>query len=136
MKLSEVSDSTRKILFWLVCIPLRISIALITALAFPNAAPAVKYVFGIVYLIPVIWWSVYILGIKHRTAGAFKQNAFWANARPIHAVLWLTASVLTFIGTTDSYRWAGGAFGADIMVGVALWLVNYDVAFRKPDLPT
>ena len=136
MKLSEVSDSTRKILFWFVCIPLRIGISLITALAFPNAAPAVKYVFGIVYLIPVIWWSVYILGIKHRTAGAFKQNTFWANARPVHAALWLTASVLTFIGTTDSYRWAGGVFGADIMVGVALWLVNYDVAFRKPDLPT
>tara|TARA_B110000858_G_C17692399_1_gene421869 strand:- start:582 stop:992 length:411 start_codon:yes stop_codon:yes gene_type:complete len=136
MKLSEVSDSTRKLLFWLICIPSRIGIALITALAFPNAVPAVKYVFGIVYLLPVLVWAIYILGIKHRTAGAFKQTSFWANARPIHATLWLIASILTFIGTTDSFRWAGGAFGADIMVGIALWLVNYDVAFRKPDLPT
>lgn len=136
MKLSEVSDSTRKKLFWLVCIPLRIGIALMTALAFPQAAPAVKYVFGIFYLIPVLVWTVYSLGLRHRTSGAFKQNAFWANARPVHAGLWLTASILTFIGTETSFRWAGGAFGADILVGIALWLVNYDVAFKKPDLPT
>ena len=86
-------------------------------------------------MIPPLWWSVYIFGCRTRSTGFFGGKAYWANARPVHAALWFTASVLTFIGTKSTFEWAGGVFGADVLVAVALWLVNYDIAYKKPDLP-
>ena len=135
MKLSELSDSSRMKLFWLICIPSRIGISLLTALAFPSAGDAVRYIFGIIYLIPPLWWCVYIFGLRTRSTGFFGGKAFWENARPVHTVLWIAASILTFIGTKETFQWAGGAFGADVLVAIALWLVNYDVSYKKPDLP-
>jgi hypothetical protein len=73
----------RTLLFFLVCIPLRVAIALLAPLVVPWVA------LGLVP--PAIGWIALSLGLWVRPRGAFGE-AWWAPVRSVHAALYCIAA--------------------------------------------
>jgi len=99
----------RALLFWGVCIPMRIYLASRGNDRYLRAAAA---------LISYRWLS----GLETAHTGVFGGPAFWADQRPIHGVLWGSYAMTG----TSTFLWMDTALGA------FNWLRYYsEVKFRE-----
>ena len=81
----------RRVLFWTVCIPVR----LVTAAIGPPRALALAL---------GVWWVAF----ERRTRGFFGGHAWWAPLRPLHGALWLA-----YAHSGDKrWLWGDAALGA------------------------
>lgn len=102
-------------LYWLVCLPVRVGIA-IAVVALSRLHPGALPLLGLLLLLPTVGFAVQsVLGGRER--GAFGGPAWWARARPAHAALYAASSALCFWGKGTA---AGLALLADAGLGVAL----------------
>jgi hypothetical protein len=104
----------RFLLFWLVCVPLRVGLA-VGALLVARLAPARLPHLAAVLLLPATGFAVqHLMEAQHK--GAFGGPAWWADARAIHAVFYTAAAALSF-GIGEA---AGLVLLADIGFGMVL----------------
>ena len=65
------------------------------------------------------------LHFAKRDKGGFGGDAYWHVVRPLHAILYLSASILCFAGSKTSFEIAGAVLGMDAAIGVAAFVKNY-----------
>ena len=118
----KLSERMLKLLFLLVCIPVRIALAVVIGVVLPNAARWTTILAGVLFLVQATTYAVFVLGIRYREKSSFGGEAFWAAARPVMIFLAIMTSVLLFVGTRESVRSAGIIQGTDIVVGISLFL--------------
>ena len=92
----------RAVLFWGVCIPLRLSIA-----SSIDRIPAGRLAAGLLG----IWW---LAGRETSHVGFFGGPAFWREERPLHGALWTAYAV------SGMPRW----LYADAALGAVNWVVG------------
>lgn len=78
--------------FWGMCIPVRLTIAVVVLL-FPNRWLPFA---GAVALIGALGLVFRTLTYSPSQLGAFKQKVYWNNLRPVHALMWFVFAVLAF----------------------------------------
>ena len=98
----------------------------------PDAARWTTVVAGALFLLQGIVYTIFVLGIRNRETSSFGGVAFWAAARPVMAVLALATSALLFVGTSETVKFAGVVQGADIAVGISLFLAYRDYRLVHP----
>ena len=100
----------RFLLFLLGCIPARAGIAYLAA-TFPNP------IFGLVAAIVALTW----LTKSFPSHGFFGGNAWWADLRPIHAMLYLMYAASTIATPEQAYLW----LLLDVFVGLVAATLTY-----------
>ena len=91
-----MNDGSRRLLFWLACIPLRAALA-VGGVLLPPVGEAFSLLFGIYCLLTgagltanvVLWWTG-----QHKGRGGLGGKVWWARIRIVHALLWLAAGVV------------------------------------------
>lgn len=125
-----MEEKNRKILFWALCVPSRIALALVIGLLLKHSR-ALSIVGAVLLLLVSLSFLSFVVGFRRRETGFFQGKAYWAPVRPIHALMYLFASILCFVGG-EATSYAGVVLGADVAVGISTWLINYDVRIDKP----
>jgi hypothetical protein len=77
--------------FWFVCIPVRLAIAVFTQLM-PTCHGACKWIVPVPYLI--IGLGFFKNACTGKEIGFFGGRAWWASYRPVHGLLWFGAGIL------------------------------------------
>ena len=109
----------RFLLFFTVCVSIRLSFVLIAKKVTPKYLPWL----GLLGLIPVLGFS-YRVFISPRNKGIFGTKAWWAPLRIVHAFNYLVFSILAF--KKNKYAYVPLLF--DIILGVFAFLFyNYSV---------
>ena len=134
-RIGRLTERKRKFLFFFVCIPVRITLAVVVGVILPSVALLwLNIIFGSLFVLQSIPWIIYIMGKVHRETGAFGGQAFWAPARPMMLICSLSTSALCFAGTKSTLKAGGFVQGADVISGIALYLVHYNLRFVYPPL--
>ena len=128
MNIMYINMSSRTFLFWCVCIPVRVCIALFTCMlgiladrltfAFPpfgTVMPTWEFHFGLSF--PYLCVAIGFITTTHAKDNVglfFGGKVWWAESRPLHAVMWMFAWGCVLSG---AYEIAGVALGADVLAG-------------------
>ena len=99
-----VDSTSRALIFWGVCIPLR---SYLTLRAKDNREDWLR-------LLALFIGAHWITGQEVGNEGVFGGHAFWREERPVHGVLWLA------YGATGEWRF----LAADTAFGAGNWLVS------------
>ncbi len=122
-----MNDTQRRLLFWLVCIPVRALIAVGGVLL--TTADDIFVVLYVAYCLltavgfatnVVLWWTG-----EHKGVGGLGGRVWWARVRVLHAVLWLAAAIVFVIGGPG-----GWILVADVTVGALSGLVHFVCGVR------
>lgn len=106
----------RNLIFWLVCVPLRVGLA-VAALLVAHFDPTRLPCLAAVLLLPATGFAVQASGLTgERQKGAFGGPAWWSDVRAVHAALYFAAAALSF-GMSEA---AGLVLLADIALGATL----------------
>lgn len=117
-----MDDSTRARLFWLACIPLRLSIGatvLYLGYRLPHIFPFVA-----------IYTAATVFGFAHnllrtidgtKTTGGLGGRVWWVRMRIVHMLAWLTCTVLILL----QVEWAGAVLVLDALAGVAAGIAHF-----------
>lgn len=98
-------------LFWLVCLPIRVGLA-VGALLLARLKPAGLPFLGAALLLPAAGFAVQALLGGFRSRGGFGGPVWWADARAAHAAVYFAAAVLCF--------WEGKAAALVLLADAAL----------------
>jgi hypothetical protein len=101
----------RFLLFWLVCVPLRVGLAIATLLV-ARLEPERMPFLAAGLLLPAAGFAAQLCPGAQRHKGAFGGPAWWADARAVHAALYFAAAALSF--------WTSEAAGLVLLADVAL----------------
>jgi hypothetical protein len=108
-------DAQRRFLFWSVCIPVRVAIAVATLVVgylVPRWLPLVA-----VYATATAHGFAYNAALTlagRKTHGGLGGLVWWADVRWVHIATWSATAALAFARVP----WAGGVLVADALVGV------------------
>ena len=120
---SETIDNRRRMnTFWLMCIPIRICIALA---AFWLTSLPEKYGRGVYWLVGG-YASITTLGftysaIRQNTRGGLGGVIWWSRVRIVHIVVWMTTAALCFY----QLRGAGAFLFIDVFIGISVGFAHY-----------
>jgi hypothetical protein len=107
----------RDVLVWIVCIPVRLAIALMTLwiLLRDPAPPSWVRLSVAAYAAwtAIGFWTQAI--VVRPTVGGFGGVVWWTEARWIHALLWTTAAI--FLATSSEW-WGAVPLLVDVVVGI------------------
>ena len=90
-----MDKNIRTILFFCVCIPVRLFLAYFIQLISVNK-PNILKAFGFIFLLPVIMWLYYVI-TDSKKIGFFGGKVWWNNYRIVHSISYLTFILLVFI---------------------------------------
>lgn len=105
-----MNASLRIFLFLCVCIPVRLTIALLTSMLHATGAASVLY-FAV--SVGFMWTAVH-----KPPRGLFGGDAWWANLRAFHAAVWLSAGVCVLLNVCYA---ASILLVLDVCVGGVAW---------------
>ena len=116
------SPRARFLLFWLCCLPLRATLA-VGGVLLVDVDDAFYVLYALYCIVTGIGFSVNValwLTGQHKGRGGLGGKVWWARARILHALLWLTAAVVFLV------RGPGGwLLVADASVGLVAGLLHY-----------
>ena len=108
----------RFFLFLFGCISIRFLFVLIAKYINKDYLPYL----GIIALIPAIGFTIIYLG-DYRKKGAFDNNAWWNNLRPVHASLYILFALLAI--KKNIYSWI--PLLIDVVIGIFAFLLYHKV---------
>lgn len=121
--MSQLSLNTIKkgiLLFLLVCIPLRIVLAVIAKVLPVYYLPIIGIPF-LIFGIGTLY--LYLTGTRTTGGGAFGGVLWWKDMRPIHGILYLSFAILAFL----RYPYAWILLAVDVLVGLVGFLTYHTV---------
>ena len=101
----------RALLFWLLCIPLRLLIAWIVAYHGKKEMALAAFLIVVGFMMKVI---------ESPGKGFFGGKTWWTELRKLHVLTWLIAALLL---VTDKYYYAGVTLLLDAVVGMVGWFI-------------
>ena len=117
-----LSPKHRRLLFWTVCIPIRLGLAVIAILIgvyAPRLLPLVA-VYATITAAGFLWNALLTLAGRKRFGG-FGGRVWWSRSRWVHIVLWASAAVAAAFRAP----WAGAFLAADALVGILTRLAHF-----------
>ena len=130
----RLSDRWRKLLFQTACIPIRLTIGFLVVFVLPIVPYWVSIVAGVLFIIIAFFWLSFVLRCRVRETGLFGGPAYWAPARIVHAILFLTSGILCLLPGTQTTIYAGIFLLGDVCVGLSNFLVHYEVSICRPKM--
>ena len=127
MPLVSLSDRARNAIFFTTCLPVRIALAMLILFLLPISPDWLSFVAGAMLVLAAFSWLSFSLGCRTRETGAFGGPAYWAPARLIHAIFFLSSGVLCFLPGKETTTYAGLLLLGDVGVGASNVLVRYDL---------
>lgn len=115
------SRSTRRLLFWCVCIPVRLAIvAAIAAAALQG--PEWLRICAAAFCLVVSTGFVWTAARGFDKGLGFEGEVWWNHLRPVHAFLWLAAAILLLLRPAPQWT-APLPLALDVCLGMMAWWV-------------
>ena len=109
----KVSEKIRKNLFFFLCVPVRVGIAVFVGVALPVLPYYASIAVGCVMAANELNWLRILY--KGKNEGGFGGKAWWQLARPLHVCLHISATILIFL---KEYVISAGILGTDVALGI------------------
>jgi hypothetical protein len=104
------------ILFWLVCIPIRLVISATVKYIPLRYLPFITVV---VFPVSLTWFIKFLTFTPTVSLGGFGQIVWWNRMRLLHAIVWGTVGVMAL--NRSSYTYSGLVF--DVLMGIGGWFM-------------
>lgn len=116
------------VLFWLVCIPVRLGLSALVLWA-GIVKPQLLVFIGVYAAITAVGFGVNairaVFGRKSR--GGLGGKIWWTNVRYVHFVVWTCASVLAFL----HWKYVGVVFACDAFIGALAGAIHHSNCFTR-----
>lgn len=127
--MAGTSDALRFWAFWLVCLPVRLGIAVLLGVARRRGPPGVVYTAAAyaLYTGLSLFWQALVLRPTH---GGFGGKVWWGRPRWIHASLWTAAGVLLLVPEVPWWS-ATALLVVDVLVGAEAGACHHGLRYAR-----
>ena len=120
---SIMTPDQRFFLFTRVCLPLRLSFAILARTADKEYVRQA----GLLALLPAIgFWLIWLTGIRPTSAEG-GGSSWWNALRPVHGTLY---ALFAWAAMSGNWQTAWVYLLVDVMLGAAAWVVNKDSSYN------
>lgn len=112
-----MSTTKLVLLYLLVCIPVRIGIAIGAKYIPVNYLPLASIV---AFITSFLWLWKFFNNKQGKSKGAFGQIVWWNNMRMVHALIWIAFGILALFKNKYAYL----LLLLDVFVGLGGWCLN------------
>ena len=120
--LVQMETGTRKLLFWLACLPLRAAVAVLAVLVSYRVpeGPLMVGTYAALTTSGFVWNAV-LQQVGRKTRGGLGGEIWWTRWRLVHIVTWAACAIGLFLGQRE----ASFLLALDVVLAAAAGAVHY-----------